>query len=1186
MAEISISFQVKSFNIKKYEGQEYWDITLKGQGEADGGNFGSILTPQTSISREHLENSQRWQRDTQIGAEKELLRIENNVLIVKMREKNVSFILLRAFKDTRTHKNIILLEIKKESEFNFYPGRVISYLYLDEELTKKEGGTGKLLSQVTETGGAKILPGMFSTLNWGKEFRLENLNWEKIIYLEDWKSRGSPSDFKKAYWCIDELVTGSSIAENFSISERELVLHLQLGAFNKIEMENKDTEWTVENRKLEVIEREIRDYLLGDKKRHNLEKTNEYIGNLNSFKDSEQETKKWAWKIWNCNIHHWTKITETLSSLERNKESLESLTKIVNISKTMTEKESEKSGSPTTTPPTDKIIDYESTTLDDFITAINEWRGIGRLGFLSEPDLQQVKDLIIVRLKEKCENYGLTLSEEGKEKIQNEEDLEELQDFIIYSVDWDISSISEEAYLFIGNKSSISKIFASSTKIGFFGVNFVEQTHEGYEKLTELIKRLIKGGNKKSELLFAPFFIQESKENSFEYGLLVADRQEKIFHYYYFGYSARNSEAIKQVIKYLKEEAGDDYSLIQDYELRQEEIPNIESNEEAICMLTTFYWLAAKLEKKVETTSEGFWCQDKNNLLSVALTEVKQVIEVSENDLNLSLLAKKSREKEKKTEELTAKNIGRVIKFHKEYEEWGEFSNFYSPEIAKSTGKTPMKPICSFLPHEINEQGEPGEKYLFGVQKKEGRKLEWITAEHLFQALKLTISEKERKKIPIDTIDKKKFVARTIRESINAGKARSFGRGKIPKRDDWDEFRKLAMFYTTKEKFSFENNPELVKFLMSTYYWIIIEDTREKATSYSDSYWGNDDPDCPQSFSNDNEKKNWYQNRPGASYGENRLGRTLMEWRSVFRLKVRISNENNINSEEDKEKLKTALDSHYKREYPRETHKQSFTGYVRSEIFALTKNYWTEDEREIEAICNSIRELEIKVINKSKEIFEKMDEEPGEKVVESEEIVESEEVPATKESPKEKKRISFSEKKDVRIFRSEEKPAKLHKYQIKEFSEKISTKREKYEKEFQEYIKYYRGKGDKKFTEDLNENIIIKPPLDIFDDWKGEGGWKKVKKEVKEWKKEIDSLEDSESIEKEDEEVLSRDDYEHRVPTPPKPIENLTRPFPKPAEPAGKWPFAGLLIVTAVVGTLLWLVFLLGRKRKEENIDE
>jgi hypothetical protein len=89
------------------------------------------------------------------------------------------------------------------------------------------------------------------------------------------------------------------------------------------------------------------------------------------------------------------------------------------------------------TPSTEEITSYINTELDDFIIAINKWRGIERLAFLysnPEPDLQQVKDLIFVRIKEKYKNYGLTLSEEGKEKIQWEEDLTELKNFIIYNV--------------------------------------------------------------------------------------------------------------------------------------------------------------------------------------------------------------------------------------------------------------------------------------------------------------------------------------------------------------------------------------------------------------------------------------------------------------------------------------------------------------------------------------------------------------------------------------------------------------------------------------------------------------------------------------------------------------------------------------------------------------------------------
>jgi hypothetical protein len=89
--------------------------------------------------------------------------LENDTLKIKMREKSVSFILLGAFKETKSPK--ILLEIKKESGFNLFPGQVINYLYLDEELTKEQGGTEKLLSQVTQEGGEKISPGIFSALN-------------------------------------------------------------------------------------------------------------------------------------------------------------------------------------------------------------------------------------------------------------------------------------------------------------------------------------------------------------------------------------------------------------------------------------------------------------------------------------------------------------------------------------------------------------------------------------------------------------------------------------------------------------------------------------------------------------------------------------------------------------------------------------------------------------------------------------------------------------------------------------------------------------------------------------------------------------------------------------------------------------------------------------------------------------
>jgi len=69
----------------------------------------------------------------------------------------------------------VLLEVKGETELQ-YKGRKIDYLFLDEQLVDKLGGTAELFHQVTYNNNRAVEPGLFSPFNWGKKFTFRNLN--------------------------------------------------------------------------------------------------------------------------------------------------------------------------------------------------------------------------------------------------------------------------------------------------------------------------------------------------------------------------------------------------------------------------------------------------------------------------------------------------------------------------------------------------------------------------------------------------------------------------------------------------------------------------------------------------------------------------------------------------------------------------------------------------------------------------------------------------------------------------------------------------------------------------------------------------------------------------------------------------------------------------------------------------
>lgn len=177
------------------------------------------------------------------------------------------------------------------------------------------------------------------------------------------------------------------------------------------------------------------------------------------------------------------------------------------------------------------------------------------------------------------------------------------------------------------------------------------------------------------------------------------------------------------------------------------------------------------------------------------------------------------------------------IKFHKEYEEWGEFSNFFSKNIK----------IKAAIPSKLTVNGEPATDSVWLTPE-----LNWPTSEHLFQAMKF--SEKGKENLAVD-----------VSKISTAKDARKFPGKRY--RSDWHSgtppYKVRVMRYVVRKKFS--QNDVVKDVLLRTNNDILIEDT-QIATSYDDPFWGN----------------GW------SGVGENWLGRILEEIRAELKTSDRI----------------------------------------------------------------------------------------------------------------------------------------------------------------------------------------------------------------------------------------------------------------------------------------------------------